>query len=312
MADADGGGEKPIITVFGATGSQGGSVLRALVRTGKYSIRAVTRNPDSKKGNVLSSIPCVTAVKADLDDAASINAAVDGAYGVFLVTNFWAHFSEDKEKAQIKATIDACAAANVQHIVFSTLDNTKGAYKPIGDLEYVPHFQCKYDMDDQFPQESTTFLRCCFYYDNFVGQMKPTKGDENYQIVVPMGGQKMHMTSVEHIGNVAAEAFLKPETSKGKILIAVSDKVNADEIAASLSEVTGETVVAYQPDNEAYATFFPEQGSKDLANMFQFYMEGEDYKKIRNDAHEGKGDFEYPCGLPFNAWLHDNKSKFTL
>jgi len=312
MADADGGGEKPIITVFGATGSQGGAVLRSLVRTGKYSIRAVTRNPDSKKGNVLSSIPCVTTVKADLDDASSISAAVDGAYGVFLVTNFWAHFSEDKEKTQIQATIDACAAADVQHIVYSTLDNTKGVYEPVGDLEYVPHFQCKYEMDDKFPQESTTFLRCCFYYDNFVGQMKPTKNDENYQIVLPMGGQKMHMTSAEHIGNVAAEAFLKPESSKGKILIAVSDKVDGDEIAASLSAVTGEQVVAYQPDNATFATFFPEQGSKDLANMFQFYMEGEDYKKIRDDALEGNGDFEYPCGLPFNAWLHDNKSKLTL
>lgn len=312
MADAQETGEGakpslPIITVFGATGSQGGAVLRSLVRTGKFSIRAVTRNPDGKKAKALASIPCVTTVKADLDDATSINEAVQGAYGVFLVTNYWAHFSEEQEKSQIKATIDACEASGIEHIVWSTLDNTKGVYEPIGSLTYVPHFQCKYDMDDQFPKESTTFLRCCFYYENFVGTMKPTKREGGgYTLCLPMGGQKVHMTHAEHIGDVAAEAFVKPDESKGKILIAVSDKLSGSEIVESLSEVSGEKIVLMEPDNATYATFFPKQGSEDLANMFQFYMEGKDYQSIRDEALAGStGEFKYPCGLPFHAWLHD-------
>jgi len=305
---------KPVITVFGATGSQGGGVLRALVRTGKYSIRAVTRNPDGKKAKVLATIPCVTPVKADLDDASSIAAAVEGAYGVFLVTNYWAHMSEDKEKQQIQAVIDACSAANIQHIVWSTLDNTKGTYEPVGNLTYVPHFQCKFDMDDKFPQESTTFLRCCAYYENFVGQMKPQKNEEGaYNIILPMAGQGVHLTHMEHFGNVAAEAFLNPEQSKGKILVAVSDKVSGAEIAAALADVSGKEIGVFEPDTATYATFFPEQGSEDLANMFQFYIEGEDYKAIRDEALKGSTeDFTYPVGLPFVAWLHDNKSKLHL
>jgi len=307
--------QKPIITVFGATGSQGGGVLRSLVRTGKYCIRAVTRNPNGKKAKVLGTIPCVTPVKGDLDDASSISAAVEGAYGVFLVTNYWAHLSEDKEKTQIQTVINACAAANIQHIVWSTLDNTKGTYKPVGELTYVPHFQCKFDMDEQFPQESTTFLRCCAYYENFIGQMKPSKNqDGNYQIVLPMAGQKVHLTHMEHFGNVAAEAFLKPEQSKGKVLVAVSDKVSGQEIAAALAEVTGiEQIGVFEPETAVYATFFPDQGSEDLANMFQFYIEGKDYQAIRDEALEGStGDFTYPVGLPFRAWLHDHKSKLHL
>lgn len=311
---ADGKAERPLITVFGATGSQGGAVLRSLVRTGQYSIRAITRNPDSKKGKILASIPCVTVAKADLDDASSLPAAIEGAYGVFLVTNYWAHVSEEKEKLQIKSTIDACAAANVQHIVWSTLDNTKGTYTPVGELTHVPHFQCKYDMDERFPKESTTFLRCCAYYENFIGAMKPAKNESGaYQITLPMGDHKIHLTHMEHFGNVVAEAFLKPEQSKGKVLVAVSDKVTPEEIAASLSEVTGETVAAFKPETSLYATFFPKQGSEDLANMFQFYQEGKDYQQIRDEALAGStGDFKYPCGLPFHAWLHDNKAKLSL
>jgi len=166
--------DRRIITVFGATGNQGGAVVRALVRSNKFDIRAVTRNPDSTKAKALQAIKCVSVVKADLDDNDSISKAVKGAYGVYLVTNFWAHMSEVQEKKQIEATIKACSDCEIQHIVFSTLDNTKGEYTTFGKLEYVPHFQCKYDMEETFP-ENTTFLRTTAYYDNFVGAMGPKK-----------------------------------------------------------------------------------------------------------------------------------------
>lgn len=303
---------RPIITVFGATGAQGGAALRALVRTDTYSIRAVTRSPDKAPAKALAAISCVTVVKADLADESSIKSAIEGAYGVFLVTNYWAHLSEETEKKQVKVVLDACNAAKVEHIVWSTLDNTKGTYKPIGKLTHVPHFQCKYDMDEQFPKESTTFLRCSFYMENLVGMMKPSKNEDGtYTVTIPMGGQKMHMVNTEQIGNVVAKAFMNPDTSKGQVLIAVSDKVSCSEIAQIMSEVSGKDVKPYEPSNEEYAGYYPDQGSEDIANMFQFYMESKDYQNIRDAALAGsKGDFKYPAGLPFRAWLYD--SKFVL
>jgi len=302
---------KKIITVFGATGAQGGNVVRSLSRTSDVAIRAVTRNPDSQKAQALAAMPGVTVVKADLTDGASLVGALEGAYGVFLVTNYWAHMSEEQEKKEIKAVLDVIESAQVEHIVWSTLDNTVGTYKPVGSLKHVPHFQCKYDMDSQFPKEKTTFFRACAYMDNFVGMMAPNKSPEGkLSLTIPMGGKKIHLTSTEHIGNVVAKAFAEPEKSKGKILVACSDKVTVTEVAAMLTEYGGTHVEPVEPPTEMYATFFPDQGSEDLANMFQFYQDGQDYNAIRDEALAGKtGDFVYPRGLPLRTWLCDNKDK---
>merc|ERR550519_2157745 len=110
--------------------------------------------------------------------------------------------------------------------------------------------------------------------------MKPSKNEDgsSYTITIPMGGQKLHLVNTEHIGNVAAKAFMNPKESKGQVLVAVSDKISCSEVAAILSEVSGKTVNGYEPGTAEYATFFPEQGSEDMANMFQFYMDGKDYQ----------------------------------
>jgi len=310
MADAE--QNRRIITVFGATGNQGGAVVRALVRSNKFDIRAVTRNPDSAKAKALQAIKCVSVVKADLDDHGSIPEAVKGAYGVYLVTNFWVHFSEEQEKKQIEATIKACSDAAVQHIVFSTLDNTKDEYTKFSKLDYVPHFQCKYDMEATFP-ENTTFLRTTAYYDNFIGAMAPKKNEDGtYSITMPMNGKEVYLTSCMHIGNVAAEAFLNSE-SKGSILFAVGDKLTTGQLAEIFADCYGKTVVAHEPSTAEYAHYFPEQGSEDMANMFQFYQESETFKKAREEVLSGSDkSISYPADLPFATWLKDNKSKLVL
>ena len=92
---------KKIITVFGATGAQGGGLVRSILADpdGEFSVRAVTRDANSEKAKELSKLGAEV-VSADLDDPAAVQRALDGAYGAYFVTFFWAHYSPEKEKSE--------------------------------------------------------------------------------------------------------------------------------------------------------------------------------------------------------------------
>lgn len=107
---------KPLVTVFGATGAQGGSVIKFLVKDGGFRVRAVTRKPDGEQGKQLAQ-QGVEVVQADLDDVPSMQRALKDAEIVFGVTNFWEVFG--KERAQGHNLVEALkAASSLKHVVF--------------------------------------------------------------------------------------------------------------------------------------------------------------------------------------------------
>src|SRR5919107_2439820 len=169
---------KKIIAVVGATGAQGGALARAILADpkGGFAVRALTRKTDSDKARKLAAAGAEV-VAADLDDQASLERAFAGAYGAFCITNFWEHFSAEKEIAQAGNMARAAKAAGLQHVIWSTLEDTR-KWVPLSDDRMptlggkykVPHFDAKGEADDAFRRAGvpTTFLQTSFYWDNLV------------------------------------------------------------------------------------------------------------------------------------------------
>jgi len=167
-----------VIAVLGATGAQGGGVVRAILRdeSGEFTARAITRNVDSDKAKVLADMGAEV-VAADIDDYESLKKVFTGAYGVFAVTNFWEHFSPEKETAQAASIAKAAKETNVQHTIWSTLEDTRNWVSlddnrmPTLNGKYkVPHFDSKGEADKFFTEQDlpVTFLLTSFYWENFI------------------------------------------------------------------------------------------------------------------------------------------------
>src|SRR5499425_2708935 len=117
---------KKIIAVTGATGSQGGGLIRAILNdpSGGFAARAITRDPKSEKARALAALGAEV-VAGDVDDEASLKRAFEGAHGAYCVTFFWAHFSPEKEIAEAKNMAQAAKSASLKHVIWSTLEDTR-------------------------------------------------------------------------------------------------------------------------------------------------------------------------------------------
>lgn len=107
---------KKVIAVTGATGAQGGGLVGAVLRDSAFQVRALTRKPGSDKARALQA-QGAEVVEANLDDPESVKRAFQGACGVFCVTNFWEHFSPEKELAQAANMAEAARHAGVEHAI---------------------------------------------------------------------------------------------------------------------------------------------------------------------------------------------------
>lgn len=311
---------KKIIAVTGATGAQGGGVVRAILAdsSGEFAARAITRNPASDKAKALAQ-QGVEVVAADLDDTPSLTKAFAGAYGAFCLTNFWEHFSPEKETAQGKSLADAAKAAGVKHAIWSTFEDTRKTFAlsdsrmpTLKDKYKVPHFDAKAEANHFFTDQGvpTTFLLTSFYWDNliFFG-MGPKKGpDGKLAFVLPMGDKKLPGIAAADIGPCAYGIFKRPELI-GKTVGVAGEHLTGAEMAAALTHALEQPVNYAAVSPETYRGFgFP--GADDLGNMFQFKAETEAaYCGARDIAFSKQ---LYPGLQTFAKWLSQNKSRIPL
>lgn len=295
--------DRKIILVTGATGAQGGGVARHLLNRGKFAVRCLTRNPDSDKAQALKKAGAEV-VKGDLDNLESLHAALKGCYGVFGVTNFWEHF--EKEFQQGKNLVDAVAASNVEHFVFSTLPYAKKISN--GELD-VPHFDLKAQLEEYARSLglNATFIHVSFYFENFLFFFPPKKQDDGtFAIGFPQGDTPLAGVAVEDVGGIVAPVFENPDKFKGKVVVVVGDYLPSKTYAEIMTRVLGKTIVYKHIPREVFASFgFP--GADDLANMFDFYRR----YILNRQAELEQCRTLHPKLQNFESWLRANKAKFS-
>ena len=311
--------DSKLIAIVGATGAQGGGLARAILEDpqGGFRVRAITRHVDSDKARALAAAGAEL-VAADLDDEASLERALTGADGAFFVTNYWEHFSPEKEHQQARNMAQAAKAAHVKHIVWSTLEDTRERVPLTDDrmptlMEHykVPHFDAKGESDVLFEGLPTTWLRTSFYWDNLIHfGMGPKPGpDGTLQFVLPMDDAKMPGIASEDIGRSAYGIFRAGDQFIGKHIAIAGEHLNGAEMAQQLGDALGREVRHATVSPAEFREFgFP--GADDLGNMFQYYRDFEtDFRAPRDVEATRKLN---PRLKSFKDWLQQNASKIPL
>jgi uncharacterized protein YbjT (DUF2867 family) len=312
--------KKKVIAVVGATGNQGGGLCSAILNdpAGEFACRAVTRDASKEKARALAARGAEV-VAADLDDVESLKRAFAGAYGAYCVTNFWEHFSAEKEKAQAKNLADACRAAGIKHVIWSTLEDTRKLMAhddprmPMLQNHYrVPHFDAKGEADEHFADLPATYLVVSFYWDNLynVG-LAPKKGEDGvYSWTFPMGTSRLSGIAAEDIGKVAYGIFKAGAPYFGKRVGIASENLTIEEMGQKLSRALGIGPVRYHAvEADAYRKLgFP--GADEMGNMFQVYRDFE--KEITGARIPALTRSLNPELQTFDQWLAKHKDKIAV
>ena len=309
------------IAVVGATGAQGGGLVRAILNdpNGGFTARAITRDPNSDKAKALAQLGAEV-VAADVDDEASLRRAFEGAHGAFCVTFFWAHFSPEKEIDEARKMATAAKATGVRHAIWSTLEDTR-RWVPLSDDRMptlmgkykVPHFDGKGEADPIFSDLGvpTTWLLTSFYWDNFIYfGAGPQRGpDGTLAITMPMGTSKLPGIAAEDIGKCAYGIFKRGEEFVGKTVGIAGEHLTGAQMAAGLTRALGQEVRYNDVPPEVYRGFgFP--GAEDLGNMFQFNRDFSAYFCGPRDLDLSRS--LNPDLQTFDAWLASNASAIPL
>jgi uncharacterized protein YbjT (DUF2867 family) len=310
--------DRKTIAVVGATGAQGGGLVRAILDdpNGGFGVRAITRNPDSEAARALARAGAEV-VAADVDDETSLARALAGAHGAYFVTFYWAHFSPDKEIAEVRGMARAARAAGIAHAIWSTLEDTR-KWVPLGDDRMptlmgrfkVPHFDAKGESNHFFTDEGvpTTFLLTSFYWDNLIHfGMGPKKdADGKLAFTLPTGNAQLAGIAAEDIGKCAYGIFRRGTGLVGKTVGIAGEHLTGSEMASALGKALGQEVRYNAVTPEQYRAFgFP--GADDLGNMFQFYRDFEaDFCRARDPAVARSLN---PALQTFATWLARNKDR---
>ena len=251
--------EKTIL-ITGATGKQGGATLRHLAKRGGFKLRAMTRKPDSDAAKAVAALGAEVVV-GDMDDAASLERAFAGAWGLFSVQNTW-EAGVEKEEEQGKRVAKIARDKGVQHFVYSSVGS---ADEGTG----IPHFENKFRVEQTIKQlgfPSHVILRPVFFMENLPSAWF-LNGDKLTTTLKPE--TKLQMVAADDVGKFSAKAFTDAEKFKGAEIDYAGDAVTMPEAAAAVSELTGKTVTFQQIPIEAVRA-----NSEDFAKMLEWFDAG--------------------------------------
>ncbi|MDQ3733723.1 MAG: NmrA/HSCARG family protein [Actinomycetota bacterium] len=280
--------EQTVVAVVGATGQQGGGLARAILDdpAGRYTCRALTRNPASQAARALADRGAEV-VAADLDDEDSLVRGFEGAYGAYCMTNFFEHFSPQREQQQAANLARAAKAAGIRHAIWSTNEDSREWLElhdrlPVLEGGYrVPHWDAKAEANRFFTDNGvpTTFLRLPMFWENFGTPGTPQYPQRDHDgvlaITLPAGDAKLPGLAAADIGGCARSVFRAGHEFVGKTVGLAAQHLTGQELAEGLSELQGETV-RYNSIPLGALRSAPMPGADAVANMFQIITEGND------------------------------------
>ncbi|GGO58611.1 NmrA/HSCARG family protein [Streptomyces lasiicapitis] len=288
--------EHKTIAVVGATGSQGGGLVRAILDApdSGFTARVLTRDAESPRALALAGRGAEV-VEADLDDEASVHRGFAGAYGAFVVTNFWAPLTPEQEAARDRARMEidqahiaarAAHANGLRHVVWSTLEDTRPYFAHLGrtvptplGTYAVPHFDAKAEANAAFTSLGvpTTFLQTTFFYEAFTqGQGPHRDADGKLVLSLPMADRPLAMIAAEDIGRTALGVLSRGVEYVGRTVSIAGEHATGEELAARFTALLGEQVT-YRPQSyeQARAAGYP--SAVEVGNMYEFYAEAAAY-----------------------------------
>jgi uncharacterized protein YbjT (DUF2867 family) len=263
---------KPVIAVIGGSGKQGGGVVDALLASGKFLVRVISRNPQSDAAKALTKRG-VEVVKGNLLDAASLRLPFEGAYGAFVVTNYWDSAQMHHETEIGAAAVRAAHSAGVKHLVWSTLPDcgriSRGRYN-------VPHFSDKAHVDAVveaagFPRY--TFVHAPMFFQNFLTMNAPQplpNGSRGWAVPMDLAARVMHTGDPTEVGRAVAAAIIAGDKLPNGTHLAVCGGLYSwNDFAATLN-AQGHNLLAIRVEPpEAYDAFFP--GAQEMREMYQYF-----------------------------------------
>lgn len=307
--------DKRVIAVLGATGNQGGGLVNAILEDpdGPFTVRAITRDAGSEKALALSARGA-DVVEADLGDVDSLRRAFAGAHGAYVVTNYWESMSPQVELAQAGNAARAAKDAGVEHVIWSTLEDTRADLPlddprlPVLEESYtVPHFDAKAEADQVFLDLGvpTTFLRTTFYWEAFLQGFAPQRGEDGRLVLsLPMADSPLAGIAAADIGRVALAIFTRGKEFIGATVSIAGEHLTGVQLAEAFADLYGEPVV-YQPMSYDQFRAIGIPAAAEIGNMFQYYAEAA-------DAFTGDRDLDvirslYPDLQTFRIWLAANR-----
>ncbi|OJD38690.1 family transcriptional regulator [Diplodia corticola] len=268
-----------LITVFGATGNQGGSVIKHIladpVLSKEFKVRGITRDASKPAAQALTK-QGVEMKSADMNSKSSLTAAIHGSHTVFLVTNYWESVQYSVEVTQGKNVADAAADAGVQHLIFSTLLNVTKL--TAGRLGHVPHFDGKADIADYIRHETNvpaTFYLPGYFMSNFAQMLQKADDGKSYTLAFPVGKDAPFplVDIAEDTGKFVKAIIKNRDRLLGASVFGAADYYSPERILAELEEVTGKEATYVRVSPEQYKGALPDFMAEEMLENHLFIEE---------------------------------------
>ena len=301
---------RQVLAVLGATGAQGGGLVRAALDdpSRQFQVRAITRAPKGAAARALRALGAEV-MAANADDGPGLRSALAGADALFAVTNFWEHQSPERELLQAANIADAARRAGIGHVIWSTLEDTRLLVPPdnphfptLGGRWKVPHFDAKGEADALFRSLPTTYLHTSFYWDNLIHLgMQPQRGaDGSLGFILPMGEAALPGIAAEDIGPCALALLRRGQAVIDQHVGIAGEHLSGRDMAQALARALGEPVRHVDMASADYAALgFP--GAADLANMFAYKREFTALFRAMRPVSQTRA--LWPQLMDFDAWL---------